>query len=100
MRGSKVRVIRVYITEGSKLVNQITHYLNNELKCRGVSVFRAISGYGDSGEHTSSLIDLSIDLPLVIECFDEEQVMKQAITYISTLVKSKHILYWDAYVAN
>jgi len=38
-----------YITESDKLFNSVMDYLHNDAKVRGVTVFRAISGFGKSG---------------------------------------------------
>ncbi|MBA3660595.1 MAG: DUF190 domain-containing protein [Gammaproteobacteria bacterium] len=40
------------------------------MKVRGISVVRDISGFGESRNHTSSLVGLSLDLPLIIESLD------------------------------
>jgi len=95
MKYTDVTVVRIYITESSKLLEKIVDYLKNEAKISGVSVFRAISGFGDT-VHNSSLIDLSINLPLVIEFFDKKNKVKPAVKYISSLVKPEHIIFWDA----
>lgn len=70
MKTVDIVMVQVYITESSHLLNKIVSYLKKEAKIRGVSVFRAISGFGETGGHTALLIDLSLDLPLVIEFFD------------------------------
>lgn len=65
MKTLNVMVVRIYITESSHLLNKIVTYLKTDAQVRGVSVFRAVSGFGDSGSnHTASLLDLSLDLPL------------------------------------
>ena len=93
-----VLFVRVYITESSKLRDTIVQYLNNEAKMRGITVFRAIGGYGDSGQHSSSLLDISLDLPLVIEFFDSIDKTKLAIEHLMTIIKSEHIVFWEAKV--
>ena len=67
METLEVTFVRLYITESSRQLKSIIHYLKQEAGTRGVSVFRAISGYGDSGEHRASWIDLSLDLPFTSE---------------------------------
>ncbi len=93
----KVTMVRIYITEGSKLLKPVMNYLHNEAKLRGVTVFRAISGYGDSGgEHCSSLVDLSLNLPLTVEFFDHPEKIKQALEYLNKMIKPEHVVFWDA----
>jgi len=97
MKTVKVIVVRIYITEASNILEKILHYLRKETKIRGVSVFRAISGYGDSGVvHTSSLVDLSLDLPIVIEFFDNEDKVKPILKHLDTILKPEHIIFWEA----
>ena len=96
MKMVEVVVARIYITEASKLLKHILEYLQNDVKVRGVSVFRAISGFGETGEHTSSLVDLSLNLPLVIEFFDSSEKVMPALEHLDTLVKAEHVVYWVA----
>jgi len=91
-----IKVVRVYVMESSGLLNKILHYLKKEIQIRGVTVFRAISGYGDSGEHNVSFLDLSMDLPLVIEFFDIEDKVSEAFVHLETLVNQEHIIIFDA----
>lgn len=96
MKSSDVLFVRIYITESSHKLNMIIDYLKNEAKIRGISVFRAISGFGDTGLHTASLIDLSLDLPLAIELFDEKEVLEPALEHLNEIIKHKHIVFWEA----
>ncbi len=95
MKSITVTMVRIYITESAKLVKPMMDYLHNEAKVRGVSVFRAVSGYGESGEHNSNCMDLSLNLPLTLEFFDYPAKVKEALTYLGTLVRSEHIVFWD-----
>jgi PII-like signaling protein len=61
-------------------------------------VFRAISGYGDSGMHGATFVDLSLDLPLVIEFFDEQEKINLALEALSKIIKPEHIIFWNAKV--
>jgi PII-like signaling protein len=96
MTTKNVTVVRVYIMESSDLLSKIVHYLKDEANIRGYSVFRAISGFGETGNHSSSLLDLSLNLPLVVEFFENDIKAKAAISFMSTIVKPEHILYWTA----
>jgi PII-like signaling protein len=93
-----VMVVRIYITESAHLLNKIVAYLKNEAKIRGVSVFRAISGFGETGDHTASFIDLSLDLPLTIEFFDSKEKINVALNHLNTVIKHEHIVFWEAKV--
>jgi len=96
MKTMDVIIARIYITESSNLLQPIVNYLKTEAKIRGLSVFRAISGYGETGNHSSSLVDLSLDLPLSIEFFDSKDKIEPALTHLSKLIKHEHIVFWEA----
>lgn len=97
MKMTKVVIVKIYITESSQLLNKIVNYLTKEIEIRGVSVFRAISGFGETGRHAASLIDLSLDLPLTIEFFDSKEKIEPALEYLSTIIKPEHIVFWEAH---
>ncbi|OGO93875.1 MAG: hypothetical protein A3F10_04955 [Coxiella sp. RIFCSPHIGHO2_12_FULL_42_15] len=97
MKTIDIVMVRVYITETSHLLDKIIDYLKNEVKIRGVSVFRAISGFGETGNHTSSLIDLSLNLPLTLEFFDNDKnKIEKALAHLNTIVNPEHIVLWEA----
>lgn len=89
-------VVRIYITESSGLLHKIVDYLKKEAKVRGISVFRAISGFGETGNHMTSLVDLSLDLPLAVEFFDHKEKVEKALESLSKIVKPEHIITWEA----
>lgn len=99
MRSEDVTMVRIYLTEGSGRLNSLMRYLHDESKVRGVTVFRGITGFGKSGHvHSSTLIDMSLDLPVVIEFFDEPQRAAAAIEHLHTLIEPGHIVFWPARV--
>ena len=92
-----VLMVRVYITESSHLLADTLSWLKKDAGIRGVSVFRAISGFGSTGEHAASLTDLSLDLPLVIEFFDSDrEKINKACDHLAGILKSFHITVWEA----
>lgn len=96
MKSIPVLVVRIYITESSGLLHKIVDYLKKEAKVRGISVFRAISGFGETGSHMTSLVDLSLDLPLTVEFFDHNEKVEAALEALSKMVKPEHIITWEA----
>ncbi len=87
-------IARIYLTENSPELDEVLDYLKQDTKLRGFSVFRAIRGFGETGEQASRLIDVSLNLPLIIEFFDEEQTMHPIIEHLTQLVKPMHIVFW------
>ena len=97
MKHSDVTMVRVYLTEGEGLLKKILAKLHDDEKVRGVTVFRGISGFGRSGKmHSTSLLDLALDLPLVVEFFDEPEKVRGILLHLKTLVPSGHIVSWAA----
>ncbi len=93
----KVLVARIYINEGKHIHDKVFEKLHDEHKVKGVTLFRGISGFGKSGEtHSSSLLDISFNLPVVVEFFDSEENVKSALESIRELVPPGHVLTFAA----
>ncbi|MCF6355904.1 MAG: DUF190 domain-containing protein [Candidatus Polarisedimenticolaceae bacterium] len=96
---SEITVVRIYLTEGEHQFEKLMAILHDEEKVRGVTAFRGIAGFGKSGKmHSSSLIDLSLDLPLVLEFFDSPEKIEQVLAHLNRLIKPGHIVSWPAQV--
>lgn len=99
MNGRDVIVVRIYITEGEKLMKRLLAKLHDAEHVRGVTVFRGIAGFGRSGVmHSSQLLDLSLDLPIVVEFFDEPDKVDAILRHLNDLVPPGHIVSWPAKV--
>lgn len=97
MTNTQVTMVRIYTTEGHKVEAKILDYLRHDIKIRGVTVFRGITGFGHSGEmHDSKLLYLSMDLPIVIEFFDTPDKAQQAIEHLTPLLGESPIVSWQA----
>jgi hypothetical protein len=95
-----VEVVRVYLREGESQLEELLKQLNEFEHVRGVTVFRGIAGFGDSGKiHTSKFIDLSLDLPLVVEFFDVPDKVDAIIEHLHQSVKPGHILRFPAAIS-
>jgi len=91
-----VRCVRVYLTEHDKYQRLLAR-LHDVEKVRGVTVFRGISGFGKDGHiHSAQLIDTVLDLPIVIEFFDEPERVETIIAHLRELVPAGQILSWTA----
>jgi PII-like signaling protein len=96
---SEVTVVRVYLTEGEHQFQRLMRLLHDEEKVRGVTAFRGIAGFGQSGRmHSASLVDVSLDLPLVLEFFDEPGKVARVLEHLRMLVPPGRILSWSASV--
>src|SRR3569623_1867650 len=72
MKPVEVTVVRIYFSEKDAQLDNLLRRLHDWEKVRGVTVFRGISGFGESGEiQAARLLDLSLSLPIGVEFFDE-----------------------------
>ncbi len=97
MKHSDVTMVRVYLTEAEKTLKTLLAKLHDEEKVRGVTVFRGVSGFGRSGKvHSSTLLDLSLDLPVVVEFFDEPAKVGRILTHLKDILPPGHVVSWPA----
>ncbi len=97
MNEQAVTMVRVYLTERDHQLQEMLACLHDELKVCGVTVLRGIAGFGASGKmHTSSLLDISLDLPLVVEFFDTPEKVHTALKKIHDFVGPGHVVTWAA----
>lgn len=90
-------VARIYVTEGQHMHEKIFQRLHDEHKVKGVTMFRGIAGFGESGQtHSSSLLDMSFDMPVVVEFFDEAECVSQALESLSDLISSYRVITFAA----
>ncbi len=96
MRTTEVGVLRVYVTEGEHQLKDLLSFLQEKEEVRGLTVFRGISGFGPSGQfHAGNLIDLSLDMPLVLEIFDEPGKIQRVMKHLCEKVKPGHMVSWS-----
>ena len=97
MNLKEVTIARIYTLEGHDQLDQTLDILRNEENIMGVTIIRGIEGFGEDREvHTSSLLTLSLELPLIIEFYDEPEKVKRAIEALQSRFDFKHIVSWVA----
>lgn len=85
-------LVRIYIGEsdqwhGKPLYHAIVERLR-ELGIAGATVLRGIEGFGAKAHlHTTRILRLSEDLPLLIEVVDEEARMRAVLPELDSMVK-------------
>ena len=88
---------RVYLAEVRSDLSKVEKWLQDEEDVRGYKVFRGIAGMRSDGKkHTASLLDLSSELPIVIEFFDTPERIENTLDNLQKLVKADHIVSWLA----
>lgn len=92
-----ITVARIYALEGQQSLELAVDILRNEENISGVTVLRGIEGFGANRQlHTSSLLELSLELPLVLEFYDEADKVTKAIAKLQSRLGLKHIISWVA----
>lgn len=100
MKQVEVTMVRIYLTESDGKLTSLLKRLHDWEKVKGVTVFRGISGFGGSGVvHTSAAVDLMMDLPLVVEFFDEPDKVANILEHLQTNIKPGHMVSWDAKIS-
>ena len=84
--------LRIYIGEADswegKSLYKALVLKAKELDLAGATVFQGCMGYGaNSRIHTASLIDLSADLPIMIEIIDSAEYIEKFLPFLDKMVK-------------
>ena len=85
-------LLRIFIGESDKhegkpLYEQIT-IKARALNLAGATVTRGVMGYGASSRiHTAKLLDLSLDMPMVVEIVDTEENLDRLMPFLDETVK-------------
>ena len=87
----KAKLLKVYLGESERYKNKpLYQYLVHWLKEKGISgvtVSRGIEGYGaDKVLHTARLLELSSDLPMILEIVDVTEKIDSLIPEICAMV--------------
>lgn len=97
MRRSAVTVVRIYCSDRDHEYRTIIDFLHREHRVAGVTAFRGIAGFGKSGDlHTAGLIDMSLDLPVIIEFFDRPERVDEVLALLADRVAPGHVVAWPA----
>ena len=98
-RKEPISLIRVYLTEKEGLAAKLIKVLKEEFDIHGITVLRGVKGLGEhSNFHSSSLLALSLDLPLVLEFYAASEKAEQVARMITNRYELRHVIslpgYW------
>jgi PII-like signaling protein len=97
MKTQGIRIARVYLTEADHQLNDIMQYLHDHESISGATAYRGVEGYGASGKmHDSSLVDLSFNLPITIEFFDESNNVLMVLKHLKENFNVSQTISWLA----
>jgi PII-like signaling protein len=89
---SKAKRLRVYIGESDhwkrhSLYQGIVEKAK-ELDMAGATVFRGLMGYGaNSRIHSAKILDLSSDLPILVEIIDSEEYINKLLPFLDEMLE-------------
>lgn len=88
---SDARLLRIFIGEGDRLHHSSLHELivlkSQEAGLAGATVLRGLMSYGASGQLRSTrILDLSADLPVVIEIVDQAEKITAFLPLLNQLL--------------
>ena len=97
MATQSITVARIFLREGEHLLAGVIKFLHDEEKVAGVTVYQGVAGFAADGEiRTSRLIDLSLDLPLVVEFYDSPERVEKVIGHLQNQMGLAHVVSWPA----
>lgn len=96
MKFRKVRVVRVFLSEKGDEADLLMGKLHDTWKVHGVTVYRGLAGFGDSGRmHTTRIFDVSHDLPMTVEFYDSPDRIDAVLAQLDR-IKPGHLVTWIA----
>jgi len=89
---SQAKRLRIYIGESDRWKRRSLHQAivekAKELDLAGATVFRGLMGYGaNSRIHTASIVDLSSDLPILVEIIDSEAYIAKLLPFLDEMME-------------
>ncbi len=100
MNETEVTVVRVYLGEREGHLEDVLALLR-ERGVSGWTVYRGVSGYGQSGKvRAASLADLSLDLPVTVEFFDARAAVDGLLADLTARAGDGHVIHWPATLAH
>ena len=96
-----MKLLKIYTGEnehwqGTVLYHALTLKFR-ELELAGVTVYRGMEGYGPEKRlRTSRILDLSTDLPVILEVVETEENINRVLPLVKEMVKKGIIIIQDA----
>lgn len=97
MNMQTITIVRLYCSEQGHQHQKVIDLLHRDHRVAGVTAFRGIAGFGKSGHlHEASLLDMSLDLPVVVEFFDRPEKVDEVLPVLHELLGPGHVVCWSA----
>lgn len=90
--GQPTQRLTIYIGERDRLNSEPLYHVlvvkAKEMGMAGATVYRCIEGFGaNSRIHTARLLDLSTDLPIVVEIIDSKEHIEMFLPFVNEFVR-------------
>ena len=90
LKGERV-LMRIHIGERDKFEGEPLYWgivqLLRTAHCAGATVTRGIMGFGASSRiHSAKFLDLSLDLPIVVECVETQEKIDEVLPALDEMV--------------
>lgn len=97
------KLLKIYVGETEKWKGKnLYHHLLLKLKeegIAGVTVYRGLEGYGaDKVLHSARILDISADLPMIIEAVDTEENIIKVLPLVKEMVPRGLVMVVDVEV--
>jgi PII-like signaling protein len=84
-------LLRIYVNETTKLQGKMLYEVlvmkAKELHLAGATVIRGIMGFGaDSHMHTAKILDISMNLPIIVEIVDTNENIQKILPFLDQIV--------------
>jgi len=97
MNGTDVTVVRIYCSEQKGKYRDLLELLHEQEQVAGVTTFRGIAGFSGSGPiRQAGLLDVSLDLPIIIEFFDRPEKVEAVMQHLNDKVAPGHMVSFAA----
>ncbi|MTV50446.1 DUF190 domain-containing protein [Heliobacillus mobilis] len=100
LKPGKAKLLKIFVGETEKFENtSLYHAILLKLKEKGlagVTVSRGVESFGAANRiRTTRILDLSADLPMIIEAVDTSENIEQVLPEISAMVKKGLVITFD-----
>ena len=96
MATQPITIVRIYVREAEHHTAKLLSFLR-EAKVAGATVMRGTAGFGPDGKtHTTALLELSLDLPEIVEFFDTPERVEAVLARLQEEIPVRHITSWPA----
>lgn len=97
MQTTSITVARIYSREKEHNLQNALKFLHDEHRVMGATIIRGIQGFSlDGVMHEVSLVDLSLDLPLILEFFDTPERVKIVLEALETQISHHAVICTEA----